>query len=469
MLASIAVMAGAAISGAAKAKPVDGACNSASPSAALCIGADKLAEAGAATCRRTPAPNDACATLPLGHDVVTSELAAYQASWVHRATAFQYALGSSVPLRDALFLGTHNSFNADANGVTASHTDNNQQLTLAQQLDGDIRALELDVHFVAGTEHGGAKVVRVCHGRGADQQHLGCTTEPLLSAVLPELETWLAAHPDQVLLLYLEDNLGDPTGYAETVDALDQGLIDASGGSLIYRPDPKDIATGGCANLPLGVSRDDVRTAHRNVVLVGNCANGWAADVFGWDANHVEGGSTPGYQPFPACDSSYDRPTYEAKFVRYYEDSTWLSAAIDPSQSPAAHEADSLTPPRVTAMVDCGVNLFGFDQFDPNDGRIAASIFSWAPGQPDASAGACALQRADGRWVTGDCTAAQPAACRTAAGSWTLSAPVDFAGARAACSATDGTFAVPRTGLQNAQLRQAAADSGGLTWIDQRS
>ena len=133
--------------------------------------------------------------------------------------------------------------------------------------------------------------------------------------------------------------------------------------------------------------------AHRNVVLVGNCRGGWAADVYGWDANHVESGSTPGYRAYPGCDASYGPAVYAAKFVRYYEDSTWLSAAIDPGQTPADHEAGSLTPERVAAMVACGVNLFGFDQFDPNDGRVAASIFSWAPGQPDAAAGACAVQR----------------------------------------------------------------------------
>ena len=105
MLASIAVMAAAALSSAAaKAKPFDDTCNSASPSAAVCIGGDKLAEAAAARCRATPAPNDACANPALGHDVVTSALEAYKTSWVHRAAAFQYELGNSVPLRDALFL-----------------------------------------------------------------------------------------------------------------------------------------------------------------------------------------------------------------------------------------------------------------------------------------------------------------------------------------------------------------------------
>ncbi|MCW2989996.1 MAG: conserved hypothetical secreted protein, partial [Solirubrobacterales bacterium] len=402
LLASIAVIAGAAFSGAAKAQPADDACATAAPSAAICIGAQKPVEAAAAVCRDAGAPEDACAAAPVGHTVRPSQLAAYAGSWLHRAAQFQFALGDSVPLRDAQWLGTHNSFNADANGVTVSHTDNNQQLTLAQQLDGDIRALELDLHFVSGSENGlGSRVVRVCHGRGADQYHAGCTTEPLLTAVLPEINGWLGAHPGQVIMLYLEDHLDEDAGYKQAVDALDAGLRGPDGTPRVYRPAAP--SSNGCTELPLGLTRADVRAAGASVVLVGNCRAGWSGRVFGWDAGHVESGSTPDYAAYPACDATYDRSVYAAKLVRYFEDSTWLSAAVDPASTPADHRAGELTPAKVAAMTACGVNLFGFDQFDPNDGRVEASIWSWAPGEPGA-AGACAVQRAaDGRWITGDC------------------------------------------------------------------
>src|SRR3954447_23327770 len=199
LLASLALIAASAVSGVAKAKPLDDACSSASPSAAVCLGGQKLNEAAAAVCRSTAAPNDACANTPMGHDVLTGELAAYRTSWLHRAAAFQFALGNAVTLRDAQWLGTHNSFNTDSNGVTLSHTDDNQQLTLTQQLDGDIRAIELDVHQVPGAGGGlGTDIVRVCHARGADQMHAGCTTEPELADVLPEIKDWLDANPGQV-------------------------------------------------------------------------------------------------------------------------------------------------------------------------------------------------------------------------------------------------------------------------------
>jgi hypothetical protein len=465
LLLSIASL-GAAAAQAASAKPVDDACNQVSPTAAACIGIDKPAEAAAAECRAAGVPDGAC-VMPVGHDVLASDLAAYQSSWLHRAAQRQFALGGSVPLRAAQWLGTHNSFNTDANGLTLSHTDNNQQLTLTEQLDGDVRALELDVHYVPGTETGGTDVVRVCHGRGPDQYHAGCTTEPLLTAVLPEITRWIDAHPDQVVLLYLEDELGAAAGYDQTVSALDHALVRSDGSSMIYRPDPAQIGAGGCANLPLDVSRDDVRAAGANLVLVGNCRSGWSSDVYSWDANHVESGSTPGYQPFPACDQTYGPSVYASKLVRYFEDSTWVSAAVDPTQSPAGHGAGMLSPAKVTSMIDCGVNLLGFDQFEPGDGRVEASIWSWAPNQPDATAGACAEQRSDGRWISDSCATRRPAACRTPQGTWILTPAIPAAAARAACAARGATFAAPRTGPENEALRVTAAGAdprlGGAT------
>jgi hypothetical protein len=201
-----------------------------------------------------------------------------------------------------------------------------------------------------------------------------------------------------------------------------------------------------------------VLDAGNRVVLVGNCRSGWAADVFGWDRAHTEAGNTAEYQPYPTCNPKDDTN----RLVRYFEDSTWLSAAVDPTQTPADHEAGSLTPGKVAAMTACGVNLFGFDQFDPNDGRVAASIWSWAQDMPDAAAGTCVTQRADGRWTSTPCAGTRPAACRTASG-WALSAAVAAPAAAAACPAVGGAFAAPRSGEENARLHAAAA--GAEPWL----
>jgi hypothetical protein len=461
LAATIAVLA---LATSARATPADNACNGASPSAAACIGADKLAERAAAECRRIGRPANDC-TLPLGHQVAGDLTGAYLKSWLHTAAAFQYSLGDRVPFGDAQWLGTHNSFNSVSDSPTLSHTDSNQQLTLTQQLDIDIRSLELDLHWLPSPNAGGGNAVVVCHGRGPDEQDLGCTNERLLSQVLPEIASWLNAHRHAVLLLYLEDELGDATGYAQTVQVLDSVLRRPGGSSLIYRPTKSQTTSKGCANLPLGITRDDVRARGARVVLVGNCRSGWAADVFGWDDVHVESGSTPGYRPFPACDSTYPRATYDAKLVRYYEDSTWLSSAIDPTGSPAAHAAESLTPAKVAAMTRCGVNLYGFDQLLPDDGRIEASIWSWAKDEPKRAAGRCAVQGADGRWRTRNCDVERRAACLGPQG-WKLTQRVfSWDEAETACVKRGLILGIPRTGYDNSLLRTVAK---GEVWLGYR-
>ncbi|MEA2451186.1 MAG: hypothetical protein QOG63_3118 [Thermoleophilaceae bacterium] len=444
LLASAAVCCALAAGTAQAQAPAD-TCNGTSPSAAPCTGAVKLADAAAAECRRLGRPESDC-NIPLSHEVAADVADAYRKTWLHRAAAFQYRLGRREPLADAQWLGTHNSFNSVNESPTASHTDSNQQLSLTQQLDVDMRSIELDLHYVGGT-------VLVCHGRGPDEGNLGCTNEPPFAELLPKVKDWLDDHPKQVVLLYLEDELGDPAGYAQSVSVLDDVL-----GPKILRPSPSEMTSKGCANLPLDVSRGDALSRGAQVILVGNCRSGWAADVYSWDDNHAESGSTPDYRPFPACDATYDRGVYDSKLIRYFEDSTFVSTAVDPSQTPAQQEADSLTPARVASMTRCGVNLFGLDQLLPDDGRIEASIWSWAKGEPTAKGGRCALQRADGRWLARACGQRHVAGCRAATG-WALTPKaVRHASAARACRALGARFGVPRTGYENSQLRALAGD-----------
>src|SRR3954468_13616232 len=94
LLVLVALAVGAA---SAHAQTVDGTCGSLRPSAAPCIGLDKLAEAAAAECRRIGLPAARCA-LPLGHRVGSKIAARYRRTWLHRAAAFQYRLPPPVPL-----------------------------------------------------------------------------------------------------------------------------------------------------------------------------------------------------------------------------------------------------------------------------------------------------------------------------------------------------------------------------------
>jgi hypothetical protein len=311
-------------------------------------------------------------------------IAAYERSDTHRTLAFQYELGSGLPLRDAPWVGTHNSFNsATEMGPTLSDSDPNQQLSLIDQLRLDVRSLELDVHWFLNRPV-------VCHAEG---DFTGCSIEQTLDVELAKIDGWLARHPDQVVLLYLEDHLGAQDGH-------DAGarMIEDTIGPRVYRP------SGGCQQLPLDLTREAVRAAGKQVIIVGGCGTGAAYQglAFSWD-EHVE--TRPiAFQGPPGCGPDFPRAVWDATLVRYYEDSTFLTDGA--SYVGQSTRDDGLTPATTTALVRCGADLLGFDQLLPDDGRLDAAAWSWAPGEPRAGGGRrCIVQRpSDARWELRRCS-----------------------------------------------------------------
>jgi hypothetical protein len=397
-----------------------------------------------------------------GADVVTRDAQAYaqpdrfepaiqnyEHAWTHRALALQYELGNDVGFPNAQWLGTHNSFNSIAEeGPSLSDTDANQQLTLTDQLRLDMRSLEIDVHWFPSWRTGGASAPVVCHA-GAVSDHDGCSTERLLGPVLDELAVWLRAHRDQALLLYVEDHLSG--GYDTAAADIQKSL-----GSLVYRTG----STGGArVELPKTLTRDAVLASGAQVVIVSNGSEGsaWPSQAFSW-RDHAE--ETPhGFRPFPDCGPNFTRAVYDTKLVRYFEDSTWLSSG---ASQVGGSEGDGITPTTAGALVRCGVDLLGFDQLVPGDGRLEAVVWSWARNEP--SRGSCALIGADGRWRSSGCKRRLPATCRTSAGAWLLTTrAVAQNGATAACAAAGGVFAVPRTGYENESLKLVTA--GASAWL----
>ena len=297
-------------------------------------------------------------------------------SWVQRAMGLQYELGSDLGFRDAPWIGTHNSFNSTAEmGPTLSAQDSNQQITLVEQLEQGMRTLELDLHYFPSAEGGGFSVV-VCHARDRTQFHAGCTAEKTLAEELDVIAGWLRENPDQVLLLYLEDDMDQAEAYEDAGRTLNERL-----GTMIYRPRP---TADGCEELPLEASRDDVRAAGAQVVIVSDCggAASWRGSVFTWEL-HKE--SQPdGFSEFPDCGSEFSRADYEATLIRYYEDSTRLSAG-------AGIARDPITTETAAQMARCGVDKIDFDQLAVDDPRLEGVVWSWAPGEP--GRGSCSVQR----------------------------------------------------------------------------
>ena len=140
---------------------------------------------------------------------------AADAGWVQRALGLQYAVGADAPFANSTWVGTHNSFNSTAEmGETLSAQDANQQIDIVSQLDAGMRSLEVDVHRFPDVT---GATPKVCHARGHNQLHFGCTIEKEFAVVLGEIAAWLREprHGREVILLYVEDHMDDETGYGD--------------------------------------------------------------------------------------------------------------------------------------------------------------------------------------------------------------------------------------------------------------
>ena len=427
-----------------------------------------------AACRRdTPADDESCTT-PLGPAVSKARIEAYRDSWTHRALGFQYELGSDLALAHAPWVGTHNSYNSASEPFSLSGSDHNHQLSLTDQLRIDVRSLELDAHWFRSRQADGERAPVLCHARGAGEQHAGCTTERLLEDGLREIDAWLDENPGEVLLVYLEDHLAPASieGQLASGDGYDAtaAVLNDVFRSRLYRPP----AGGDCTQLPLsGLTRSDVLAAGAQVVIMSGCGEGaaWRSSVFGDDNRAANEGRPRDYQGFPTCGpppatDGYDLAFNGENFVRYYEDSTVLTAnAGDPD--------DGITPETAGRMARCGVDLLGFDQLLPDDGRLEALVWSWASADDlDGKAGDCAVESADdGRWLARDCRERHAYACRSATGDWTVVArPTgQQKQGRDRCGRAGATFAAPRTGAEAQLLRRALGAAGATdAWLGLR-
>ena len=418
--------------------------------AAACRGLAKLGQDASALCRRLIGDDPSCVT-PFAPPVIRKEIDAYQRSWTHGALTLQRALDDGLPLRAAQWLGTHNSFNSlpdDSNDPPPglSQLDSNQQLSMVDQLRSDIRSLEVDAHWTLDP-HTGANEVRLCH---AESGGYGCTAEGTLAEGLAPIAAWLAVHPKAVLFLYVDDDLQNHDGYEAAA-----AVIRHAFGDRIYLPPVTE--PGACHPLDLDLTRDAVRRAGKQVLVWSSCESTSGASSWN-DLVYSDGGkfeqTTATYAGYPRCDGPAAQARYGSTFVRYYEDSTFLSALA----APDGHHIDT---PMAANMAGCGVNLVGFDQLLPGDSRLAASVWSWARREP-AATGSCATESADdGRFRAAPCTGRHPVACLATDGRWTVSTPaVPRQVAAERCSSHQTTFAVPRSGREAAALRLALERSG---------
>ena len=282
-----------------------------------------------------------------------------------------------------------------------SGLDPNQIYSLRDQLRMDARAIEIDVHWAPSLEGDPAQLFRapiMCHGEpialGTGVVHAGCTIERHLRHGLAEVRAWLdePSNQDEFVLLYLENVLDDdPAAHAAATAAIQQHL-----GDLVARPP----AGQPCAPIPLTATRREMLDAGHRVLIVGNCGPGaWGTWVHerATGERWIEGSSGMGddYPDYPACEARRANQGYGERLIRHWEDSTWLSTIAGAAGTVSATEA--------RRMARCGVNLIGFDQLHPDDPRLDAVVWSWAPNEPTDRGSHCAYQGGDARFRSSGC------------------------------------------------------------------
>lgn len=186
---------------------------------------------------------------------------------------------------------------------------------------------------------------------------------------LTEIDGWLDANPDELVMLRIEAHLDGATGH----DAAAAALTNTIGDHLVTPPP----ATDGCAKLDLDWTRADIRERGQ-VMLISDCGHGdnWPAMVFNDSAVRVE--STVRAQDFsyPACAgiARTGDNSHESRWIRFYDDATLLSSYASFGGTPPRRA----TPSIAEGWTRCGVNQPAFDHLTPTDGRLAALVWTWA-------------------------------------------------------------------------------------------
>ena len=386
-------------------------------------------------------------------------VAKQETSWLGHALELQHRLGDGLPLFDAMWVGTHNSFNTIANSPPSiSNNDSNQHVSLVDQLRLGVRGIEIDVHWNPSPWAGGAYAPVVCHARPTSEANAGCTVERLLKDELTPVRAWMDQHKADVILLYLEDALDDPVAFDTATQMIDETL-----GDRIFKPP----AGESCPLLPMSLKRADVLAAGKQIVIMSGCGSGaWNSTVFDDSVRSEEG--NPDFAGYPACTSpSVTQADYGTKLVRFFEDSTFVSTAVaggDPGHR--------ITVATLRDMVRCGVNLFGLDQLDPSDPRLEAMVWSWAPNEPStSSAKSCAFSGGDARFHARSCNDARLrfACVNRTTGQWSVTkrSSTQRDGTKTCQREFPGsTFAVPGSGNHAQRLADAKAAVGATdVWV----
>ncbi|WP_299009561.1 hypothetical protein [uncultured Shewanella sp.] len=382
-------------------------------------------------------------------------------AWRIKALRLQNRLDHALPLNDALFIGTHNSFNATDYSNGTSYIDPNHRLSLYDQLNAGMVSLELDVHYDFNVRTG--MDLMLCHRKEKGEISDGACSvfDRTFKQGLTEINNWLADNPNDVIFIYIEDFM-EGGEYNKAISYLNQTI-----GDKVYRPQGE-----GCQNLPMDVSKSAILNQGKQVLLFGQgqtcqASSEWQTWAFGgtaWDGGKAKD-ARQGACKVPA----------DGRWLRYFEDRTIAASLLA-----GRDDSENITADDMQSLLACGANFIGLDMLGYADSdRITGAIWSWNKGEPNVYGDGedCAESHSNGRFNDLSCESIRTFACKNDNDEWYVTTGTgQWSEGKAICAAeTDGkyTFATPQTYIQNQgliQAKQAAGESRvWLAYTDQYS
>ena len=401
----------------------------------------------------SPAPAPAPAA-PVDPNTVTKTYSGYE--WQRHALDIERDLDKNSPLAQAVFLGTHNAYNSSAYADVTRYLDPNQSVSLYSQMAMGARFIELDVHYTTKFDTHGSPwawewtsndQLLLCHGQS---NHTGCSiADRYFKDGLNEVKSFIESNRDEVIYLYIEDHMDGQYDRASTI-------INDTIGAYVYRP---TTVGSGCQNLPMDLTKQQILNAGKNIIIKGTCSSNANYQSWGWDV----GQNTRTVANAASCDG-VSRSAFDAGWVRFYEDRTTLSAWFG---DPGAQ----ITTGNIAQIMKCGTNVIGLDKLEEGDGRLAASIWSWATNEPNNAGGVedCAASRSDGRFNDANCNNSYRYAChQPGTHNWVVTNTSGaWVGGSAACISQTGgayVFAAPANAFEASQLQ--AVKGSATAWIN---
>lgn len=391
-------------------------------------------------------------------------------SWTDRALKLQREIDLNVPLHEATFVGTHNSYNAkDYQQGMLRYLDPNQNLSIYRQLELGIRSIELDVHWTY-TSHF-SKDLLLCHGMA---NSLGCSVfDRKVSEGLEEIRDWLRVNPREIILLYIEHFLDGHE--KELADELNTYL-----GEFIYKPENQFNVVKGCTSLSSAISKADILKSGKQLIIV---SKGCKPNDVNLNKLIFSGiGSIPNHD-FTFIDSTladtngaidcsilniFADDTLHNSLWRIFEDRTMLSDIVNKRRNLSAMD--------IHTLIQCGINWPALDMLAIGDDRLKALVWSWTPGYPQEGLGNCAiLQQGEGIKNTSCSTKLSAYACQEKSShQFKLVNQVgEWQNGEFVCQSIAGKnwhFAVPVNGNQMAKLKFAMLNiSATEVWLNYRN